>query len=111
MTWENVLKRGGKTKNINFTVLRTVVEEIISDKDNFKIQDIFEKVREKYIDAMTPIIANKGRAKQHGKKLSTINIARTVNALGTHERKEVREYDKGKATGRTIKIYRRKGEK
>ena len=111
MKWENVLKRGGKTKNINFTVLRTVVEEIISDKDNFKIQDISEKVRERYIDEMTPIIGNRGRAKMHGNKLSTRNIGRIINVIETHEPKEVREYDKGKYTGKDIKIYRRKGEK
>ena len=99
MIWEDILKR---TK-LDYAILRQVVEEVISDKDNFEAFDIVEEVRKNYNDEMRRL----GRRVRRHKKIAKETVGRILGQIDTLKRKQIYEFIEGKPTGRIKTMYRK----
>jgi hypothetical protein len=99
MGWEDILKR---TK-LDYAILRQVVEEVISDKDNFEAFDIVEEVRKNYNDEMRRL----GRRVRRYKKIAKETVGKILGQIDTLKKEKVIEFIEGKPTGRVRTVYRK----
>lgn len=98
MTWEVILKG----KKFDYAILRQVVEEVVSDMDNFEAFDIVDEVRKNYNSEMRRL----GRGQRH-KKITKGTVGKILGQIDTLKRKQIYEFIEGKPTGRVKTMYRK----
>ena len=98
MGWEDILKR----KKYNYAILKQVIEEVISDKDNFEAIDIIVEVQEKYGSEIRRL-----GGKPPQRKLTKETVGKILGQIDTHKREQSIEFIEGKPTGRVKRVYRK----
>ena len=88
MNWEDVLKRRGASVKINYPVYRRAIEHVISDLDEFRFEDIKDKIASTY--ARLLIAGNHMASKQAGvharAKVEATNVGKIINQnIKTHK--------------------------
>ena len=108
MNWEDVLKRRGASIKINYPVFKRAIEDVISDLDEFKFEDIKDKIASTY--ARLLIAGNhmdSKQATQHARaKVMASLVGKYINQnIGTH--KGVRRTINDDGIKRQVTIFKR----
>jgi hypothetical protein len=108
MNWENVLKRRGGSVKINYPVFRRAIEHVISDLDEFKFEDIKDRIISTYARLLVDgnHISPK-QATQHARaKVEARVVGKIINQnIGTH--KGVRRTINNDGIKREVRIFKR----
>jgi len=106
--WEEVLKRRGSQKRIDFQTLKQAVQEVISNKTDFRTIDILPEIKEEYAGLLMEQGDSKAVANQRSRRLEVNTIGTIISRLGTHSRVRMVKDKKGKSTN--LKYWRKNDE-
>ena len=108
MNWENVLKRSGAVAKINYPVFRRAIEHVISDLDEFRFEDIKNRIASTYARLLVAgNHMNSGQASHHARaKVRKDVVGRIINQnIKTH--KGIRKTINDDGIKRQVAVFKR----
>tara|TARA_A100001201_G_scaffold44789_1_gene45797 strand:- start:748 stop:1089 length:342 start_codon:yes stop_codon:yes gene_type:complete len=111
MNWEDVLKRRGASIKINYPVFKRAIEHVISNLDEFKFEDIKDRIASAYANLL--VGGNHMEPQAAGKharaKVKNNVVGRIINQnIKTH--KGVKKTINDDGIKRQVTIFKRVGE-